>query len=274
MNNWITEGFESFRSGTFGNGGQNLYVSAKGVLQRIHQTDINRNGYIDLVFCNSQNHEENEPIYLYSDPLDHPEIYNELHVGGTVCGAVADLTGDGLEDLVVGCNWDGENQTLNSSIFYNSEEGLSQKYQIFLPASKVRSIAAGDFNGNGRMDLAFLTKREGVKIFYQKPDGFHYYESFTYKNLTAVQVCAVDLNGNGCADLVFRREDGSCSFLVSGVDGITEESELVEIIDPDPDFIPVVRNKEDYTQSVDEPFPQISMVTLNGMRKCHGCPGC
>ena len=46
---WITEGFSGFRKGTFGNGGQNLYVSRKGVLQRIHQTDINRNGYLDLV---------------------------------------------------------------------------------------------------------------------------------------------------------------------------------------------------------------------------------
>ena len=33
---WITEGYEAFSRGQFGNGGQNLYVSReKGVLQRI-----------------------------------------------------------------------------------------------------------------------------------------------------------------------------------------------------------------------------------------------
>ena len=36
----VVEGFEAFRRGTFGNGGQNIYVSKAGVLQRIHQTDI------------------------------------------------------------------------------------------------------------------------------------------------------------------------------------------------------------------------------------------
>ena len=40
MKQWITEGFEGFSRGSFGNGGQNLYVSKKGVLQRIFQFDL------------------------------------------------------------------------------------------------------------------------------------------------------------------------------------------------------------------------------------------
>ena len=34
---WTTSGFEAFRRGKFGNGGQNIYVSRAGVLQRIHR---------------------------------------------------------------------------------------------------------------------------------------------------------------------------------------------------------------------------------------------
>jgi len=45
---WVTRGFDSFREGTFGNGGYNIYVSRAGVLQRIHQYDFNKNGYFDL----------------------------------------------------------------------------------------------------------------------------------------------------------------------------------------------------------------------------------
>ena len=55
---WVTKGFETFRRGKFGNGGANLYVSKKGVLQRIYQYDLNHNGYMDLVFANCQNHHE------------------------------------------------------------------------------------------------------------------------------------------------------------------------------------------------------------------------
>ena len=54
----VTEGFDAFRRGAFGNGGQNIYVSRAGVLQRIHQFDLDRDGYLDLIICNSQPHGE------------------------------------------------------------------------------------------------------------------------------------------------------------------------------------------------------------------------
>ena len=43
---WITEGFEGFSRGSFGNGGQNLYVSKHGILQRIFQYDLNGDGKV------------------------------------------------------------------------------------------------------------------------------------------------------------------------------------------------------------------------------------
>ena len=45
-----TEGFQDFVRGSFGNGGQNIYVSRAGILQRIHQFDFTGNGFVDLVF--------------------------------------------------------------------------------------------------------------------------------------------------------------------------------------------------------------------------------
>ena len=39
---WVTSGFDAFRRGTLGNGGQSLYVSRARVLQRIHQHGINQ----------------------------------------------------------------------------------------------------------------------------------------------------------------------------------------------------------------------------------------
>src|SRR3989338_6366483 len=64
---WITRGFEAFQRGTMGNAGQNLYVSRAGVLQRIHLFDLNQDGWLDLVLCNSQEHHESPPAYIYSD---------------------------------------------------------------------------------------------------------------------------------------------------------------------------------------------------------------
>ena len=64
----VTEGFDAFRRGVFGNGGQNIYVSRAGVLQRIHQYDLDRDGYLDIVICNSQPHGEQPPSFLYTRP--------------------------------------------------------------------------------------------------------------------------------------------------------------------------------------------------------------
>ena len=89
MKKWTTKGFEAFRRGKFGNGGHNIYVSRKGVLQRIHQTDVTRNGYMDLLFCNSQAHEEWVPVHVYSDPVYHPEKFTELDFGGAYDAVVA-----------------------------------------------------------------------------------------------------------------------------------------------------------------------------------------
>ena len=46
----IKETYEDFSKGSFGNGGQNIYVSAAGILQRIYNYDINNDGYPDLLF--------------------------------------------------------------------------------------------------------------------------------------------------------------------------------------------------------------------------------
>lgn len=49
---WTLKGFSDIAKGTFENAGQNLYVSKKGVLQRIWQFDANKDGYVDLCITN------------------------------------------------------------------------------------------------------------------------------------------------------------------------------------------------------------------------------
>ena len=90
---WVTEGFDAFRRGTFGNGGQNIYVSKKGILQRIFQYDLNQDGYLDLVFANCQNHGESAPAYVYAVGTEQRDV---LLSQGSVCSMALDIDGDGL----------------------------------------------------------------------------------------------------------------------------------------------------------------------------------
>lgn len=214
---WITSGFEDFARGTFGNAGQNIYVSRGGVLQRIHQFDLNRNGHVDLVFCNSQNHWEKPPAYVYQDFIDGA-TRTELPSDGARSGVVADLNGNGYDDLVLGMWYNGIRRELNAFIYFGSEDGWSERRQHQLPAPACTSVGAGDLNGDGRCDLVFLCDGK-VRIFYQSDLGFEP-KRFVDLEIEGEQLAIDDLDGDGFADLIVRSKDGQIDVFWGGAEGI------------------------------------------------------
>ena len=224
---WTTQGFEGFRRGTFGNAGHNLYVSRAGVLQRIHQYDLNKNGYFDLVFANDHDHGENTPAYVYRDPLGSASRY-DVPSDGAWAGAMADLNGDGYDDLVIGNLSNGTHPRLNSYIYYGSAEGFSERRRRLLPAPLCISVAAADFNGDGRQDLAFLCKKGDpssetiVRFFYQTELGF---ESSRYVDVEIAgdHIAASDLDGDGYADLVVRSAYGEVTVYWGAPEGVAAD---------------------------------------------------
>ena len=233
---WITRGFKAFRRGTFGNGGQNLYVSRAGVLQRIHQFDLDRDGHVDLVFCNSQDHGEKPPVGVYEDVLGRADCRFLPSDGGRT-GVVADLNGDGYDDLVVGMFYNGIRRDLNAYLYYGGPDGYGEGRVQYLPAPCCTSVAAGDFNGDGKPDLAFVSDGR-LRLFYQTALGF---EPKGYRDLDAAadqvaadQVAAGDLDGDGCADLVVRDREGKVSVCWGGPDGIDPNRSLAIPVDGDP----------------------------------------
>jgi hypothetical protein len=216
-NVWVTRGFDAFRCGTFGNAGHNLYVSKAGILQRIHQFDFNGNGYFDLVFSNSQSHLEMAPICVYSDPLGDRRCL-ELPADGAWSGAVLDLNGDGFDDLVLGNWYNGIGHYMNAFIYFGSPEGWSERRHLRLPAPRCTSVAAGDFNGDGRPDLAFLSE-EKVRLFFQSEIGFEP-KRFVGTEIGGEQLGACDLDGDGCSELVVRYPSGEMSVYWGSADGL------------------------------------------------------
>lgn len=228
---WVTRGFEAFRRGTFGNAGQNLYVSRAGILQRIHLFDLNQDGYLDLVLCNAQEHHESPPISVYTEVLDEPQRMT-LPSDGSGSGVVCDLNGDGLDDLVAGMEANGATNELHSFIYYGSEEGLTPKYHLRLPAPNCTDVAAGDFNGDGRPDLALLCRGK-LRLFYQGEIGFEA-KRFVELPIAATHLAATDLDGDGYCDLYCTRANGEPGFILwGGPDGFDADriSELPPLTD-------------------------------------------
>jgi len=213
---WVTEGFEAFRRGTFGNGGQNLYVSKKGILQRIFQYDLNRDGYVDLVFANCQNHGESAPSYVYTQDGQRTQLPGQ----GSVCAMTLDIDGDGWEDIVVTGLYDMAAPNASTDIYFGSPEGYSEKYHIRIPTPFATDCCYGDFNGKGKPILAFvLPKQRCVRLFEQTKNNcleWKAYTDFPIEQLGKREVgiyaadshliCAADLDGDGYDDLIHREE--------------------------------------------------------------------
>jgi hypothetical protein len=267
---WITEGFASFSEGTCGNAGQNLYVSRAGVLQRIHQYDLTRNGYTDIVFCNSQNHGERPPATVYEDVMGQCQQV-ELPADGARSGVVADLNGSGCDDLVLANHYGGEAYEVNSYIYYGGAGGWSERRTQRLPTPRSTSVAAGDLNGDGRTDLAFLMDGR-VRIFYQSELGFEP-KRYVNTDISGEQICAADLDGDGCADLLVRDTQGVVRVFWGGPRGIGQTcrergARVTEV--PVPAY-PVTQEgmgEQDqeprYTEYVEDATPLVHALALGG----------
>ena len=269
---WITEGFSGFSRGTFGNGGENIYVSAAGILQRIRHSDINDDGYQDLLICNSQEHEEYVMPTSYFDVLKDPSQQTALRIGGAGWDiAVADLNKDGYEDVVIPANWNGSSWVPNSMIYYGSEKGITNHYIHALPVTGGRA-EVGDFNGDSWMDIVFVSGRIDdftIQFLPNSEKGFMEYSVHKISNPELKQK-------NGEINALTSVMDGNKSVLllrltngaVYGLrfNGDVPEKKLDLLLAAEPGFKKERSRWADANQYVPEPEPKLKVIKIKGVQ--------
>ena len=110
---------------------------------------------------------------------------------------------------------------MNANVYFGSPAGLSERYQTVLPAHRCTSVAAGDFDGDGRADLAFLTEGR-VRLFLQTDLGIEAKE-YVDTPIEGVQLGAADLDGDGHAELIVTAADRPPRIYWGGAGGIDPE---------------------------------------------------
>jgi len=215
---WEKTCFGDFRKGTFCNGGQNLYVSAAGVLQRIYDFDVTGSGYPAIPLANSHGMDERPAVAVLADPLSREEY--ELPGSGSYDAAAGDLNGDGYDDLVIACQNNGTHSDGVSVLYYGSRQGLTPNYRAELPTPDAVGVAIGRFDG-GKPALCFLSG-SSLRLFFQDTGGFNACR-FRELAVSGIGICAGDLDGDGFDDVCVKRADGSVAVYWGGPDGLSAQ---------------------------------------------------
>ena len=221
---WTKKGFSDFRKGSFGNGGQNLYVTPNGTLQRLFNFDINGDGYPDIPIANSHSMNERPPIYIYDELGQEKPL--ELPTNGAFDAIFTDLTGDGTDDLVVACQHNGVLSDITAVVYYGSEIGLTEKYRTELTVPNAFGVAAGDFDGRGKKSLAFISGKK-LRIFPYTEVGI---QACRFKDIEieAMSITVGDYDGDGYDDIcVINGGTGDMSIYWGGKDGIDPQNKTV-----------------------------------------------
>ena len=81
------------------------------------------------------------------------ETICELPCVGAISVAIADVDGDGYDDLAVACHVEGED-AVSSWLYWGGSTGFSPQRRVPLPSCRACDVAVGDFDGDGVMEIA------------------------------------------------------------------------------------------------------------------------
>ncbi len=199
----LGNGDGTFQSAADYNVGQNLTSIAAG--------DFSGNGKLDLAVANQNRN--NVAVLLGNGDGTFKPVVNYRTGAEPVFVAAGDFNGDGKLDLAVS-NYEPGNPTNGSvSVLLGNGDGTFQPPVNYGVSANAMSVAVGDFNGDGKLDLVVGTVAN-IAVLLGNGDGT-FQRPITYGG-SGDFVGVADFRGNGKSDLVVTMMGGGFLFPVNG----------------------------------------------------------
>ncbi len=166
--------------------------------------DLDRDGLMDILACDDRN---NSVILLKQSPRGKfTETTLMDHLPAPVHIAAVDIDHDGDLDLLVACMGQvlPSNEKIGSVVILENDGTQKfSRHDIVTDTYRVTDVEAGDFNADGRLDLAVgKFGYDQGEICWLENKGDWHFESHALLSLPGtINVCVADMNGDGTPDI-------------------------------------------------------------------------
>lgn len=217
-------------------------VLREGFLITSNAADLNRDGYLDLIFGQSKvdsAEKEEQLIIHYGSPsgIDGSTRTTIPSPGRSVSSVIADFNRDEWLDIAVNSRMEDKIR-----IFWGGPSGFSEKHQHVMRVYNPVDLETADLNQDGYLDLIVSTldgrllhlKEIGTMILWGGPDGFNTTNSQRVPSFMSLGQCVADFDADGYLDLVSpaytggnTRESNPSYLYWGGPDGFSPQQRTI-----------------------------------------------
>ncbi len=159
--------------------------------------DFNGDGKLDLATTNAESETISVLLGNGNGTFQTHKDNSTAKAASCISLTVGDLRNDGRHDIVAGCQ-----SASMVGVLLSNGDGTFRAIKTYTVSIGVTDVAVGDFNGDGKPDVAVTNGGTNVSVLTGSGSGTLKAAVTFGTNFGASGVAAVDLNGDGKADIV------------------------------------------------------------------------